>query len=342
MFGFYRTLLALMVVFQHLGGIKTLGGYAVFGFYILSGYLMTLILHVSYKYSMTGFGKYALNRFLRIYPIYWVSCLISVVIVLWLGPSYTTRYHNSIFLPDALTSMLQNIFITFTPKTLPRLLPPAWALTVELFFYICIGIGMSKTKRLTIVWFSLSIVYTVIINLMGLDRVYKYYIIPAASLPFSTGALLYHYKDKIIKVIPFLRSWVMPAILFILVLFNYLVSYKLDILETIGFYINYLLQALIVASLIDRPLLPFVSRQMDKLLGDFSYPIYLIHFQGGLILLGMGIGLKRGELLFAVVSLPVIFFLSWCLTRFIEQPIENIRKKVKTMKRFHPTSESSR
>ena len=58
MFGTYRTLLALMVVALHLGGYRVMGAYAVFGFYILSGYLMTLIMHVSYGYSTSGFGRY--------------------------------------------------------------------------------------------------------------------------------------------------------------------------------------------------------------------------------------------------------------------------------------------
>lgn len=46
--------MALMVVFQHLGGVRVLGEHAVFGFYILSGYLMTLTLHASYGYSWRG------------------------------------------------------------------------------------------------------------------------------------------------------------------------------------------------------------------------------------------------------------------------------------------------
>jgi len=79
-----------MVVMQHLGNVSALGVYAVFGFYILSGYLMTLILHSGYGYSWSGVRRFALNRFLRIYPIYWVACLISAGLVLWLGAQFTT------------------------------------------------------------------------------------------------------------------------------------------------------------------------------------------------------------------------------------------------------------
>ena len=62
MFGIFRTLLALAVVVDHLGGVHGMGTYAVFGFYVLSGYLMTMVLHRTYGYSISGFSRYALNR----------------------------------------------------------------------------------------------------------------------------------------------------------------------------------------------------------------------------------------------------------------------------------------
>jgi peptidoglycan/LPS O-acetylase OafA/YrhL len=59
-----------MVIFLHPGGILAIGGYAVFGFYILSGYLMTLIMQKNYGYSRGGVARYAVNRFLRIYLLF--------------------------------------------------------------------------------------------------------------------------------------------------------------------------------------------------------------------------------------------------------------------------------
>ena len=96
MFGTYRTLLAMMVVVFHLGGVYALGYYAVFGFYILSGYLMTFIMQNNYGYSLRGRASYALNRFLRIYPVYWVSAVVSLLLIYILGQQYTTYYHSQI------------------------------------------------------------------------------------------------------------------------------------------------------------------------------------------------------------------------------------------------------
>ena len=129
MFGTYRTLLALLVVVQHVGGIPVVGAYAVFGFYVLSGYLMTLIMQESYGYSLVGVKKYSLNRFLRIFPMYWIASLISLILIFVLGSNYTKSYHYVIYFPHDFSSVVNNLLLFFPFREEPRLVPPAWALT---------------------------------------------------------------------------------------------------------------------------------------------------------------------------------------------------------------------
>ncbi len=62
MFGAYRTFLALLFVFLHLGGVDAIGGYAAFGFYALSGYLLTLIMHERHDCAVPGPGRWVLQR----------------------------------------------------------------------------------------------------------------------------------------------------------------------------------------------------------------------------------------------------------------------------------------
>jgi hypothetical protein len=70
------------------------------------------------------------------------------------------------------------------------LIVPAWALTVELFFYICIGLGASRNKLISAVWFLLSVSYTVYLIMSG-GFAERYQTLGAASLPFSTGAMIF-------------------------------------------------------------------------------------------------------------------------------------------------------
>lgn len=336
MFGTYRTLLALMVVFTHLGDVRGSGAYAVFGFYTLSGYLMTLIMHRSYGYSRTGLYQYGTNRFLRIIPLYWVAALFSVALLLWVGRDAGINYHHVLYIPADIPSVLRNVFIIFATGGEPRLVPPAWALTVELFFYLCIGLGLSKTKQRAWVWFAVSVVYHVAVSATKLGWNFRYSIIPGASLPFATGALIFLYKDELLRLIGRLNTNFTPYLLVALVFINLFVGSKLGTTHGASFYVNYLINAMVVISLSGRESLLGISRTVDNWLGDFSYPIYLIHYQVGLLVIivyGMfGTEIHRPDMLLAFSSLPVILAFTWILIVTVERPMETIRDRLKREK----------
>jgi peptidoglycan/LPS O-acetylase OafA/YrhL len=335
MFGTYRTLLALMVVALHLGGLS-MGGYAVFGFYVLSGYLMTLIMQNNYGYSALGFYKYALNRFLRIYPIYWVSIVFSAILVWYFGQQFARGFHPAIFLPTNISDLARNVFLYLHPVEAPRLTPPAWALTVELFYYVVIGVGASRNKLLTLIWFAASVAYHFVTLILGFGWEHRYYTIPAASLPFSTGALIFHYRPQLSQFVDRLKGSLyeyLPYIIFASILGNWLVGDLLGRTTGAFFYSNYILCSIMVVVLSRRKTLPFISKRFDGWMGDFSYPVYLFHIQIGMLaifLLGAaGIDLERPNLLLMVVSIPLIFAFSWVVTLSLERPIELLRAKVK-------------
>ena len=52
MLGSFRFILALLVVTQHLLLIPSVGHFAVHGFFILSGFLMTLVMSDTYGYTL--------------------------------------------------------------------------------------------------------------------------------------------------------------------------------------------------------------------------------------------------------------------------------------------------
>jgi peptidoglycan/LPS O-acetylase OafA/YrhL len=158
---------------------------------------MTLILNKTYGYDYKGFKVFWINRALRLYPVYFIVLLITLIVIIIL-PSIA--HHPSIYLPNSINEWLSN-FTMLYPNIVPhrfnpRLVPPSWALTNELFFYLLISLGISKTYKRTMFWVILSVLYYVFTYKFYDLATFRYSAIPAASLPFSLGALLFWIVDK--------------------------------------------------------------------------------------------------------------------------------------------------
>lgn len=335
MFGAYRTFLALLVVVMHIGGIPSLGVYAVFGFYCLSGYLMTFIMQENYGYTVSGVLRYGINRILRIYPVYWISIIFSFLLLVLLGHSYVTDYHDSMFMPSGLRQVFSNLAIFFPLRENPRLTPPAWALTVEIFFYILIALGISRKKSVTLVWLTLSILFHVI-ALLPQNNWGRYFSPMAASLPFSSGALIYHFRSDIVRFVDKISpksNILAPLILVFLFFLNWSIGIITGRENDIFFYSNHLICVAMVAVLHVPSQSPPLNKRLDKFLGDLSYPIYLFHYQVGLVVMALcsvaGYNVQRPSIPLMLLTIPLVILVSWLVNVFIERPIESIRKKVK-------------
>ena len=163
--GLFRFFLAVNVMIFHILKVPNIGPFAVYSFFVLSGFLMTTIMKENYGYNLLGFKIYAFNRFLRLFPLHWILLLIAFTIVLLVGDNFASAYNGSFGIPTDVISIIANITLiypSFHPiEVTPRLSPASWALTVELFYYILIGIGISKTKKVTIIWAISSLLYCV-------------------------------------------------------------------------------------------------------------------------------------------------------------------------------------
>ena len=78
MFGIWRTLLAIEVVAYHILPLPLIGRYAVFSFFVLSGFLMTEIMQRAYGYTPGGSVRYLANRALRLLPSYWFAAALGM------------------------------------------------------------------------------------------------------------------------------------------------------------------------------------------------------------------------------------------------------------------------
>ena len=84
--GFLRFFLALMVLSVHAGGIGD-GRIAVQTFYMISGFYMSLVWADKYAMHPNPIRTFYLSRALRIYPLYFIVLIISVLMTLYLWKS---------------------------------------------------------------------------------------------------------------------------------------------------------------------------------------------------------------------------------------------------------------
>jgi peptidoglycan/LPS O-acetylase OafA/YrhL len=342
-FGIWRTLLAVEVVVSHILFVPILGGYAVFSFFVLSGYLMTSIMHETYGYTRAGFVRYLQNRALRLYPNYWFAILVSLLVIGWIGNDTAVRHFAAFALPTTPAEWFQNLTMIF-PYLVPSdarsiLAPPTWALTVEICFYILIGLGVSRSKRATMAWFVASILYLIVVRQFHADNRYSYAAIAAGSLPFSVGALTWHYRTRLRELLIRLRARD-PRILIVgrwlVFLLALLLLWKTGwpIVTMGALWINIALSCLIVTALAHANAAT-PMRHFDKRVGDFSYPLYLLHMQIGVVasVLLFGARMPRLRSVEGVAILALTLMLTGLLTlvcaRVIDPAVERQRSRIR-------------
>ncbi|WP_419569493.1 acyltransferase family protein [Rheinheimera sp.] len=346
MLGLLRLIFASIVMFMHLfSGLAAYGIYSVFGFYVMSGFLMTRIMHESYGYSWRGMACFLVNRALRLYPVYWVALLFTVLLILGFGSEIVRGYHASMYLPDSLESYLQNIFIAFTawfPASVnPRLVPPTWAITVEICMYLLIVVGISKTFFRVKVWLIVSLIYVGYTYYVGAPWNARYGPAAAASLPFSVGAATY-FLSKNIKLSKFMLRWRLsagPCFLLLLtngIFFSCLAPVGQTLISEIGVYLNIIFCALLIFTIANGTQIAPLSISLDQRLGDYAYPIYLMHWQVGLIASYILYGeafheySERG-FYSLLLSIPLVIIISTISIHLIEHPLVKARSKIRFM-----------
>ncbi len=216
--GSIRTLLALAVVFGHADLYLFTGGMlAVQLFYVISGYLMSLILLSKNYDSLRAFYT---NRFLRLFPIYWVVAILTGCVYLVLSTPSSQAFwlvYKSLG-ADSLWLILTNIFlfgqdwIMFTgvengdfvltsnfrnsevPVWRGLLVPQAWTLGVELSFYL-IAPFILRDKRRWILLLAASLllrVYFIYIGL-GTEDPFSYRFFPLEIALFLLGTFSHQF-----------------------------------------------------------------------------------------------------------------------------------------------------
>ena len=284
---------------------------------------MARVLNTRYGYNFNGIRRFFTNRFLRIYPPYLFILSLTLLIV-YLNPESSQIVNSQMIFPN-MKELLYNISIFGTPSVVPQLIPPAWSLKVELIFYILLALIIARSRYICLAFLICSILYTGYMLLNGYDWSQRYITLYAASLPFCLGASAYFFRNEL--------SFIKPGhVKYIAVIFTANMFFSKPLWGSplyYGYYLSLLSACLLMISLSragsDKGSTLFKA---DTFLGNLSYPVFLSHYFVGYLIVSFGWAVSLGAKLFFYSIIP-ISLISYISFRYVEQPVNHIRDKVR-------------
>lgn len=330
MLAILRFILAMFVVIAHLSeGVPFLshwGIFAVFGFYLISGYLITTILNETYFFR---FSAFLTNRFLRLFPIYYAVVLVSAFTIYVapnanaFHPAWSPQFRLVDFGGNGLIFPFEFYDASF------RVIPPAWSIAVELINYFLLWLLVARNRTMAISALLITLIYHIISLSTGADWGRRYFPFYAALLPFAIGACIYFFQShlnllssEVIK-----RISVFSFILWIInLVFCGFVTVPGGSLFDVFFYTNLSFLTVFIYTT-THPTINTLKTRIGKILGDLAYPIFLTHWIVGFAMSQL-VGERRGLTLLAASLIPILI-VSFALSALANQWFEPLRTRVR-------------
>jgi peptidoglycan/LPS O-acetylase OafA/YrhL len=305
--GLLRFLLALSVIVTHsyaLFGLDLVpGNIAVESFFIISGFYMAMVLKEKYFKIDNYYKLFITNRFLRIFPLYWIVLL--MIIAYYAIDGFKTGNLHTLQLyadnwrnlsPLALVYLvITNIIIigqeytcfftvqpdgaiVFTDHFLSTRLPffkfifdiPLWSVSLELMFYIVSPILVKLKNKNLLIFIIALFAIRLLSKIMHLTYdPFIYRLLPYQIAFFLLGILSYKVYDylKIVKLPKYVNIFTLVYIAAFTLFYG---CFKPS--ESKDFF--YLMSVAIV--------IPFIfelskNNKTDRYIGELSFPIYICH-----------------------------------------------------------------
>ena len=356
--GTFRFLLALSVVVSHSSSGTLLGVHllapatAVQAFYIVSGFLITMVLNERKEYQSAR--NFYLSRYFRLWPIYIVVAALTFAL-----------FRSSAFVVDLpLNGFVTTIFVVFSNLTLffqdwflfleldhgalvptanfhagstPQfntflLVPQAWTLGVELTFYLIAPLFCRRPMGVAAV-FMVGLAFRLALGLWNVPiDPWTYRFAPAEMMLFGAGGLAYFGGRHVRNQFP--RSMLkFGPLLYLVILAIYIVDVPHVTSALRGFlgrtfsstlwisYPGFLLSVALVCPVLFNG---WRNVAWDGLLGELSYPMYISHVFVGEALRRVVPDTVLAHNLLYVAS--VVAF-SWALFVLVGLPIDRLRAR---------------
>lgn len=340
--GFLRLLFALSIVVVHTHPflkLETIAPFALNSFFVISGFYMAFILSEKYIGMKGSYKLFLSNRFLRLYPMYWIILLLTFALTLvkyFMIPTqdnYITHLlsylaQSSFAGWEILLTVLRNIFLIqpidyFRTNFLDPgylMIQPAWSLQVEFFFYLFAPLLVRiKTPFLLLITFIFAFVSFGPPHAFLQTNLSISYLILDRFVFFLFGMLSYKLYAHIH---PKVSSKKLPKIIFasfLLVLSIFCTLFP-ESSSLRLFYYLVLVIALAFIFMLTKKI------KFDMTIGLLSYPVYLSHQLIYKVLMSTPLATGNPQLQ-TLMTIVVTIGFSWLLVFFIEKPINAYRQK---------------
>jgi exopolysaccharide production protein ExoZ len=184
-----RAFAAIAVVFYHTDyiiGAHPIGAFGVDVFFVISGFIMARICDKNPQFFFR-------RRLIRIVPPYWFLTILLF---------FAARLFPALmgFTRPILGQLVKSlIFIPFFKSrgNIQPLLFLGWSLNAEMFFYICISLGLLLFRRHALLFASIVILLTTVISQeFGRGDAITQFFARGILLEFPLGVLAYHFISK--------------------------------------------------------------------------------------------------------------------------------------------------
>lgn len=266
------------------------GGVAVFFFFMASGLVITI------ASEPLSASEFLIRRIARVYPTY-LLCLGITAFAAHFGP----QIH-----PITLAGFLADVLMAAPLAGYHHVDPVYWSLAIEMQFYFAIYvlklIGlMARPQRVTVIWTVLLLANFFLRAPIPLLGKYYYFLVAGMILSFI-------YRDLNLRLNYALLAAIAPICLFSA--FGY--ARSIDINPLTFVLLTASLFVLFLALKNWRKRLPFAAR-----IGSMSYPLYLLHFHIGLVLI-YRFGTDSGKYVLVGLICAGMFLVSFGLDDLVE------------------------
>ncbi len=253
-------------------------------FFIISGFV---IIH---SLQEKNIGEFAKNRFIRIFPLFWILCTATFLLVLVVPNIY--NFHISEYFINM--TMFADIINEASHNNLRLIDASYWTLTVELIFYIAIGaftyfFSQKRIRYFLFIWLIISVL--AFIYKVNEDFYVKLFLVRHASYFIFGGSLALITIKQARNLFEKYFDW---TLLLLSALYSiYIHPIALPPYANVNPLDQEIITGLLISFFIGVSALVYVSKYVTNkntikilaVLGGISYPLYLLHQTIGNVLM---------------------------------------------------------